>query len=102
MMMFISAEENDTADLLKRLLTQICMHQRSRSGRECPPGPGQDFEIKFLEPGSRAGHGHIINFYGPGLPGPKFCWPGLAGSRAGSIILPGTWKIPDISAVQHI
>ena len=40
------------------------------------------------------GAGHIFCFPEPGL---KFCWP-----RAGSVILPRTWKIPDIPAVQHI
>ena len=57
---------------------------------------GLDSGTKLHEPGRWAGSRHIIYFPGPGLPDQRSIGRELAGSRAGSVILPGTWKIPDI------
>ena len=57
---------------------------------------GLDSGTKLHEPGRWAGSRHIIYFPGPGLPDQSSIGRELAGSRAGLVILPGTWKIPDI------
>ena len=41
------------------------------------PGSGSRAGAGREPGGSRAGAGHIFYFPGPGLPGLKFCWPGV-------------------------
>ena len=88
---------------------RVAAYQRSAPGRECTPGPASPGPGRDWIPG--------LNSMCPGAgrdPGTYFTSPGrdcrdlsfvgreLAGSRAGTVILPGTWKIPDIPPVQHI
>ena len=88
--------------------------QRSAPGRECSPGPASPGPAS-PGPGRDWIPGLISMYLGAGPdPGTCFTSPGrdcrdlsfvgreLAGSRAGTVILPGTWKIPDIPPVQHI
>ena len=72
---------------------------RTGAGRE----PGGSRAGAGREPGgSRAGAGHIFTPPGRDCRDLKFCWPGVGREPGQHGHSAGTWKIPDIPAVQYI